>query len=188
MKNVCLLILLLTALEASAQGVFSNHTNAAIEKVIQDYPNQFKNIRGALLLQNQHTADYNSIIQIPGAISCIVVKPNSSKTDAVYWKAELLETNSFNEARSKYKELYNQIRNSIVRIRGEKPYILSGQYEMPVEKKRFQTVVFNMLPSVGEMRKLKVQLLLLRQGSSWKLSVIVFDREDITGTEQAMSW
>jgi hypothetical protein len=55
MKNVSLLILMFACLNSSAQGVFTNQTNAAIEKVIQDYPNQFKNITGPLLLEKQQS-------------------------------------------------------------------------------------------------------------------------------------
>jgi hypothetical protein len=173
--KTALLVLMLISLEVSAQSVFSNHTNAAIEKVIQDYPNQFSNIRGALLIQNQQTADYQSSIQIPGALSCQVIKYNSTQKEGVCWKAELLQTTSFQEAKEKYKELYNQIRNSIVRVEGEKPYILNGQYETPNEKKNIHTVVFSMLPSTGQMQKLKVELSLIQHQSTWKISLMVYD-------------
>jgi hypothetical protein len=173
--KVALLALMLISLEVSAQGVFSNHTSAAIEKVIQDYPNQFINIRGALLLQNQQTADYQSSIQIPGALSCQVIKYNSTQKEGVCWKAKLFQTSNFNEAKEKYRELYNQIRNSIVRVEGEKPYILNGQYEIPTEKKNIHSVVFSMLPSTGQMQKLKVQLTLVQHGSTWKIGLMVYD-------------
>ena len=176
MKNVSLLILLLVCLNVSAQGVFTNQTNSAIEKVIQDYPNQFRNITGVLLMEKQQTADYQSNIQIPGALSCQVIKYNASKKE-LCWRAELLQTEKFEDARLLYKDIYNQIRNSIVKIEGEKPYILNGQYEIPDERKRFHSVVFNMLPSVGEMQKLKVQLSLVQVASVWKVVVVVHDQD-----------
>jgi len=177
MKNVSLLILLSVCLKVSAQGVFTNQTNSAIEKVIQDYPNQFRNITGALLIEKQQTADYQSNIQIPGAVSCQVIKYNSSKKE-LCWRAELLQTNNFEEARALYKNIYNQIRNSIVKIEGEKPYILNGQYDVPDERKRNHSIVFSMLPAVGDMQKLKVELSLMQQGTSWKVVVVVHDQDD----------
>jgi hypothetical protein len=177
MKNVSLLILLLVCLKVSAQGVFANQTNSAIEKVIQDYPNQFKNITGALLTEKRETADYQSNIQIPGAISCQVIKYNSSKKE-LCWRAELVQSISFEEARGVYKEMYNQIRNSIVKIEGEKPYILNGQYDIPDERKRVHSVVFSMLPSVGEMQRVKVELSLVQQGAAvWKVVIVVHDQD-----------
>lgn len=176
MKNVSLLILLLVCLEVSAQGVFTNQTNSAIEKVIQDYPNQFRNITGALLAEKQQTADYQSNIQIPGAISCQIIKYSSSKS-ALYWRAELMQTSNFDQARMLYKDIYNQVRNSIIKIEGEKPYILNGQYDIPDERKRFHSVVFSMLPSVGEMQKLKVELSLVQQSAAWKVIIVVHDQD-----------
>ena len=176
MKNVSLLVLLLVCLDLSAQGVFTNQTNSAIEKVIQDYPNQFRNITGALVLQNQQAAGYQSNIQIPGALSCQVIKYNSSRKE-LCWRAELLQTGKFEEARALYKEIYTQIRNSIIKIEGEKPYILNGQYDLPDEARQFHSVVFSMLPSVGEMQKLKVELSLLRQAAAWKVVIVVHDQD-----------
>lgn len=176
MKNASFLLLLLLCLEASSQGVFSNQTNDAIEKVIRDYPNRFRNIKGTLLAENQESINYQSHIQIPGAISCMVTKSNTSTREAMCWKAELFESADFQTARDKYQHLYGQIRNTIIKIDGEKPYILNGQYEIPAEQKRFHAVVFNMLPAVGGMQKVKVELSLVRQGSSWKVNLMVYDQ------------
>jgi hypothetical protein len=177
MKNVILLFLMFVCLKGSAQGVFANQTNSAIEKVIQDYPNQFKNITGPLLLEKQQTAGYQSNIQIPGAVSCQVVKYNAGRKET-YWCAELLQTGSFTEARNLYKEVYSQIRNSIIKIEGEKPYILNGQYHIPDEHKRFHSVVFSMLPAVGEMQKLKVELSLVQHDATWKVAIVVHDQQE----------
>jgi hypothetical protein len=177
MKTAGLVLLLLLSLQLSAQSVFTNNTNSAIEKVIRDYPYQFKNIRGSLLLENRQTSNYQSIIQIPGALSCVISRSNLSDKEAMCWKAELFESDNFQEAKSRYKELYSQIRNSIVKIEGEKPYILNGQYEAPNEGKRFHSVVFSMLPAVGEMQKLKVELLLTQRGQLWKIGLVIYDQD-----------
>lgn len=178
MKNAVLFLLLFVCLKTTAQGVFNNHTNQAIEKVIRDYPNQFRNIQGSLLTEGQQGINYQSYIQIPGALSCVVGKPSYNK-NAAYWKADLYESSDFMEMKEKYTGLYNQIRNSIIKIEGEKPYILNGQYEIPDQRKRAQYVVFNMLPSVGEMQHVKVQLLLSQQGSLWRVSILVYDEGSV---------
>jgi hypothetical protein len=177
MKNIGLFFLLFISLHSNSQGVFTNNTNAAIERVIQDYPNQFRNIKGQPVLENSQFTNYESSVRIPGALSCLVTKYNFSRKEAMCWKADLLETSGFQDAKTKYKELYNQIRNSIVRIEGEKPYILNGQYESPVEGKRFHSVTFNMLPSMGEMQKLKVELSLTQQAGVWKIGLIIYDQD-----------
>ena len=135
MKNVSFFLLLLLSLDGTAQSVFANQTNSAIEKVIRDFPNQFRNIKGIVLLENKQSINYQSNIEIPGAISCVVTQHHSNK-ESLSWKAELFQSGNFQEAKNKYQALYGQIRNSIVKIEGEKPYILNGPYEIPGEHKR----------------------------------------------------
>jgi hypothetical protein len=187
MKTTGLFILLLLLhLYAPAQGVFTNNTNTAIEQVIQDIPNQLKNIRGEVLTEGQQTTDYESQVKIPGARSCVITRFSVAKKEAHCWKATLFESASFQEARGTYKELYSQIKNSIIRIQGEKPYILNGQYEMPQESKRYHSTVFVMLPSVGQMQKVKVELSLQQFSSGWKVSLLIYD-QDRSNYEQLLA-
>ena len=80
MKGASLTITLLAIVVTSfAQGVFSNKTNTALEKVIQDYPNRFKNIKGEVIVESPQTTEYRSTVQIPGSTSCTVTRYNSKK-------------------------------------------------------------------------------------------------------------
>jgi hypothetical protein len=175
MKTVILAIIVVAcSVDLSAQGVFSNATNTALEKVIQDYPNQFRNIKGSVLIQNAQATDFESSIKIPGSISCIVSQSNSSRK-TMSWKAELVTSSNFSEASTKYTDLYNQIKNTIIKIQGSKPYILNGQYAAPEKSKSYQAVVFDMLPSAGELQKIKVEISLEQVGSNWKLQLSIYD-------------
>jgi|HubBroStandDraft_6_1064221.scaffolds.fasta_scaffold478838_2 hypothetical protein len=160
-----------------AQGVFSNKTNAALEKVIQDYPNRFKNIKGEVVVENPQTTEYRSTVQIPGSSSCIVTRYNSTTNDVYSWSCVIYESEDFELARNKFREIFGQIKNSIVKVGEEKPYILTGQYANPSEEKKFTTVVFELLPAVGEMKKIKVDLSFQYVITGWKISLSVYDRE-----------
>ncbi|HLK26952.1 MAG TPA: hypothetical protein VKT28_00120 [Puia sp.] len=160
-----------------AQGAFSNNTSAGLEKVIQDYPNRFKNIKGEIIIENPQTTEYKSKIQIPGSSSCIVTRYSSSNNDVYSWGCVLTKTEDFNSARNKFKEIFGQIKNSIIKLHGEKPFILNGQYETPDEEKKFTTVIFELLPAVGEMKKIKVDLSLQYEIVGWKVSLTVYDHD-----------
>ena len=175
MKTVILAIIVVAcSVDLSAQGVFSNATNTALEKVLQDYPNQFKNIKGNVLNQNAQATDFESSVKIPGSISCVISQSNSS-AQAMSWKAEFFTSSNFSEASTKYTDLYNQIKNTIIKIRGSKPYILSGQYAAPEKSRSYQAVILNMLPAAGELQKIKVEISLEQVGSSWKLQLLIYD-------------
>lgn len=168
---------LIIAASSFAQGAFSNNTSAGLEKVIQDYPNRFKNIKGEVIIENPQTTEYKSIIQIPGASSCIVTRYSGAKNDIYGWGCILLTTEDFNAAKNKFREIYAQIKNSIVKIQGEKPFILNGKYEVPSQGKKFTTVIFELIPAVGEMKKVIVDLSIQYEITGWKVSLSVYDRD-----------
>jgi hypothetical protein len=178
MKSASITIALFAfAAISSAQSVFSNKTNQTLEKVIQDYPNRFKNIKGEVIIENPQTTEYRSTIQIPGSASCVITRYNSSKNDVYSWNCVVFENEDFDQVKNKFKELFGQIKNSIVKIGGGKPYILSGQYVDPVEEKKFTTVIFELLPSAGDMKNLKVDLSVQYMITGWKISLSVYDRD-----------
>ena|ERR1022692_2717651 len=178
MKNIAASsILLFISATSLAQGAFSNNTSAGLEKVIQDWPNRFMNIKGDVIVQNPQTTEYKCNVQLPGASSCIVTRYNATSNDVYSWGCALMRTEDFNAAKNKFREIYSQIKNSIIKIQGQKPFILNGQYEAPSEEKKFTTVIFDLLPAVGEMKKVKVDLSLQYEITGWKVSLSVYDRD-----------
>lgn len=157
----------------SAQGVFSNRTQVVLEKVIQDYPNHFYNIKGELISQAMQSARYKSTLQLPGAQSTVITV--SLHTQG--WSCVVLETKSFEEAKDRFAAIYGQLSNCIITAAGQKTYILSGQYETPAEDRKYTGIVFSLLPGVGEMKKLKVELALRQDGNDWKIQLTVEDKD-----------
>ncbi|HKH60172.1 MAG TPA: hypothetical protein VKA49_05040 [Flavitalea sp.] len=177
MKSIIILVIGATlTITCQSQGVFTNDVNAALQKVIQDYPNHFINIKGAQVTGNLRTLQYHSTVEVPGSVNCVLIQ-YVAKKEIYSWNCVILESDKFNEAKSKFTELYNQIRNTIVKIEGEKPFILNGKYETPTDDKKFTSVVFQLLPATGEMQKLKVELTLQRTIHDWRLSLAIHDEE-----------
>jgi hypothetical protein len=163
---------------AQEDDVFSNKTNLALEKVIRDFPNRFHNIKGDLLVNNPKTAQYKSTIQIPGFPSCLVIRyASSSDHDSYSWNGTAFEGKDFAQAKIRFKEIYDQIQNTIIKIDGEKPFIVSGQYRTPYEERKFCSIAFELLPSVGEMKKMKMDLTMQNIGQDWKISITVYDSD-----------
>ncbi len=131
----------------SAQGVFSNRTQAVLEKVIQD-----------------------------------------SARERYNWTRTVLETPGFGQAKTKFREIYEQISNSIIKTEGQKTFILTGQYEDPLEEKKCTHIVFSLLPGVGDVKKLKVELTLHKEARGWKVALSVYDdHEPRDGVEGAVT-
>ena len=170
----------------SAQGVFSNKTQVILEKVIQDYPNRFYNIKGELISQALQTSRYKSTLQVPGAASSTVTL-TSAGNEGSDWVCTVLETHSFEEAKERFSTIYGQLSNSIITTAGQKTFILSGQYETPAEDKKTTCIVFSLLPGVGEMKKLKVELALREEDSGWKILLCVEDKDPKDAPQGALT-
>lgn len=178
MKSITILIIGFTLTSACySQGVFTNDVNSALQKVIQDYPNHFINLKGAQVAGNMHTVQYYSTVEVPGSLNCVLTPYGATKKEVYSWNCVMLESERFSEAKNKFTELYNQIRNTIVKMEGEKPFILNGKYETPTDDKKFTSVVFQLLPATGQMQKLKVELTLQQTTSDWKITLAVYDEE-----------
>ncbi|MFI5124832.1 MAG: hypothetical protein ACHQDF_05865 [Chitinophagales bacterium] len=188
MRSILLTIpLILSAAGLFAQDdVFSNKTNQALEKVIRDYPNRFHNIKGEMISQHANTAEYRSTIVVPGASSCTVSKFNISSSDIYSWSCTALNTRDFTVARGKFKEIYEQIENTIIKVEGQKPFILSGQYHTPTEIRDRNTIAFELLPAVGDMKSLRIELSLEKDLASWKVKLHVYDGDKMESATAAI--
>ncbi|MBS1597177.1 MAG: hypothetical protein JST75_03055 [Bacteroidetes bacterium] len=172
-----LAFIILSSAVMAQEDVFSNKTNIALEKVVKDFPNRFHNIKGDVIVQQAQTVEYKSTVQVPGATSCVVTKHVISNNDSYTWSCTAFTSRDFNIAKNKYKEIYDQIANTIIKVDGQKPFIISGQYRTPYEQRKLTAVVFELLPAVGEMKKLKIELDLQYVVSDWKVTLNVYDND-----------
>ena len=188
MRNTILAIApVLFSATLSAQGVFSNKTQVVLEKVIQDYPNHFYHIKGELIDQVMQTARYRSTLQLPGSTSCTVILTNSTPIEGSGWSCTVVETGNFELAKSRYAEIYAQLSNSIITSGNQKTFILTGQYETPTEDRRSAHVVFALLPGVGDMKNLKVDLSLQEDEKVWRIVLSVKDKDMKEQAQGAMT-
>jgi hypothetical protein len=169
MKSTLACLLLLTSLAADAQDVFSNKTNMALQKVIKDYPNKFRNIIGNKINSNSQATDYQSKVDVPGAKNSVITQHNNSKSEVYSWKTELFESGNFDQSRERFKEVFDNIKNTIVKIEGMSPVILNGKYEYPAADKKNTTIAFQLLPASGDLQKLKVELSMRQDSEHGKL-------------------
>ena len=182
-----LILLLLTLQSVRGQGVFSNETTIALQKVIQDYPNRFENIRGAVITSYPEATDYQSTVEIPGAVNAVISHYRSSNKELFSWKSTVFASDDFEDANRQYKELFNQIRNTIIKVEGEKPFILIGTLEKPLESRRSTSTQFQLYSAATVMQQLKVILTLEHTVTEWKIQLSVFDNVGRRPIEEPMA-
>lgn len=169
-------ILLLLNYSSGAQlKLFSGGNNdfvADIKKVIQDHSNHFQNIIGEQIVENPQSTDYQCKLKIEGAEECFITKYSSGAREMYSWQALMLTTENFNEAKRKFRFLFDKFNNLVI-VSSR----LKGTYETPVEEKKFTSVIFTVSPEDEATRKLKVEIVMENEGMDWKVRVLVYDRE-----------
>ena len=168
---IVLCLFLTSCTRLLSQGVFDNNTHTALQKVIADYPNDFRNIRGDKIAGKR--SEFHSTIQVPGSQHCVFVEGQSRKNFT--WECQFMASSDFDKANKRFKEIYESVKNSIIKIEGKPPFILNGKFEYASPDKEQTPINFELLPSSGEMQSLRVELLLRKDGSKWKVSLLVYD-------------
>lgn len=161
-----------TSLNAQLKLNAANTISTDIKKVIDDYPSHFANILGEVIIQNPQSTDYLCNFKVNGAEECTITRYTGKKNQISSWQAVMLTTESFDDAKKKFKSLYGQLNNLAL-----KSMHLKGEYESPVEEKKFSSVIFSFDPADESVKKLKVELILEAEQMDWKVKVLVYDRD-----------
>jgi hypothetical protein len=167
------------ALGAAAQSPFNNETNTALEKVIRDYPYHFQHIKDRVLNKKGSTTEFASKITIPQALACVIIEQQNVNLFTTIWQADMYQSNDFSSAGNVFKQLFGQIKNTIVKLDNEKPIILNGSYEAPSEKNTPHSIIFDLLPTTSRTQYLKVDLSLAQSAGKWKIVLSVYEGDKI---------
>ncbi len=175
--TVILLLIVLLSFAGHTQGVFRNQVNNTLEKVIQDYPSQFQNIRGEQVSQAQGAIAFKSNIVIPGAISTTITQFAVEHKQLLSWQSVVYAVSDFEQARNRFEETFNQIKNTIIRAQGEKAVIVNGMFINPSADQTYTIIQFDLLPPSGLMQKVNIDLAMENTGTQWQIVLSVYDKE-----------
>ena len=147
-----------------------------IQKVITDLPNHFVNIIGEKINDVANGNNYYSKIVPAGAEECTITSFSSTNKPVFSWKAQMLTTEDFDEAKKKYRELYSQLNNKAILFYNE-THRLKAVYIAPTEEKKFAATIFNLAPQGDDANKLKVEITMQYHFMEWQVAVVVYNRD-----------
>jgi hypothetical protein len=151
-------------------------TKLALEKVLIDYPNAFKNICGEVEEEDPSYTVYALKTPFPGAIHSFVKRFNTPNGNVVSFDALMLQTEDFKQAANQYKTLCTSLKRGIIHMGKHRPYILDGKFLPPTEEKRFHETVFALMPTDDMVHRLKVVITLEYVLPHWELRIRLYDK------------
>ncbi|MBK8087865.1 MAG: hypothetical protein IPK31_07910 [Chitinophagaceae bacterium] len=177
-------LLLLTAclfsviiLSAQIKSPFTS-IRPQLEKVINDYPNQFSSIKGTRNQGDPNTIQYASTVEMKGAVETKVIGyPTKTKINWL-WEAKLFVTDDMAELKKQYKSYYNDIAGKSFMSKGANNSInATGPYNAPSEELRLWTNQFRMNDVTGEFGNLVIDLVAEYANFEWIVYVRIYDKE-----------
>lgn len=177
-------LLLLTAclfsviiLSAQIKSPFTS-IRPQLEKVINDYPNQFSSIKGTRNQGDPNTIQYASTVEMKGAVETKVIGyPTKTKINWL-WEAKLFVTDDMAELKKQYKSVYNDIAGKSFMSKGANNSInATGPYSAPSEELRLWTNQFRINDVTGEFGNLVIDLVAEYANFEWIVYVRIYDKE-----------
>jgi hypothetical protein len=162
---------------AQSKNVFTT-IRPQLEKVINDYPNQFALIKGQQNQAEPNIIEYSSKVEMKVAIETKIIGYPANKKINWLWEAKLLVTEDINELKKQYKAYYNDILGKSLFSKGANNSIQpSNAYAAPSEELRLWSNQFHINDATGEFSRMVIDLVAEYRNFEWLMYLRVYDKE-----------
>ena len=181
MKKLLIPVLIFSGISVRAQNKLpvikvANIIKPDIEKVARDYYQHFYNIKGDTILESVNTIEYQSKVIPQGASDCIITEIKGLHN--VYsWEATMLNTEDFEKAVEKYRQIYRQLDGANFVMPDHKSWKFKGDYDTPQESRAFASSLLQADVTEKALQKLKVEVALNYTMPNWTVKVLVYEKE-----------
>lgn len=182
MKKLCSVFFILSSLSLVAQNKITHikmvpAINADIEKVARDYHAHFANIKGEKISETENIIEYSSKINPQGALESTIMQIKSLE-NSFSWQALMLDTEDYNQAVAKYKQLYRQLNGTKLSLNDGQSYKLKGAYDAPDPARGFASTLLGLDAARNEMNPFKIEIALNYAMPEWSVKIYVYEKED----------
>lgn len=191
MKKLLILIFIFSTLHLFSQNKLpllkvANTIKRDVEKAAGDYYNHFNNIKGEEIAETENTIEYQSKVLPQGASESTITQIKGLH-DVYSWQAVMLNTEDYNKAVEKYKQIYSQLNGAnFIMHDNNKTGKFKGPYDAP-DSRSFASSILQ--PDVNEkvLQTLKIEIALNYNMPEWTVRILVYEKEsdaDIRPTEK----
>lgn len=162
-----------------------NTIKTDIEKVASDYYDHFHNIIGEKISETESTVEYKSKVIPEGSLESSITQIKSLHN--VYsWQATMFNTDDYEKAVEKYKQLYRQLNGTNFKMEEKRSWKFEGLYDAPDDARSFASTILE--PEVNDkvFQRLKIEIALNYNMPQWTVKILVYEKEndaDIRPTE-----
>jgi hypothetical protein len=158
-----------------------------LTQVINDYPYNYRSIRGTVLNEGEPNTTYTSKVEIKNAIETKITAYSNQKFLSWVWEAVLFQTDDIKELQRRYKAYYNDISGKALFKNGVNGLTAVSAYSAPSEELRLWSNQFRMQDDETVYHNLVVDLVAEYVNFQWTVYLRVFDKvkdEEVRPTEK----
>ena len=144
-----------------------------MEAVVHDFPYNYRNISGELVLEQAEIESYASLVQLPGASECTITRYHSLEDSTASWQAKMFHSEDFKEVSQQYKELYKQLKGCYLRLIDGSMVYLNAEWEAPTEEKPFVMSTLRLATGDSRYKEMKIDLEMVYQFPEWTININV---------------
>jgi hypothetical protein len=190
MKKLFALIFIFSPFHIFAQNKLpllkgSNTIKPDIEKVARDYYDHFYNIKGEKISETESTIEYQCKIIPQGSLESTITEIKSLHN--VYsWQAIMFNTDDYEKAIEKYKQIYRQLNGASFIMHDNKVWKFKGLYDTPDDNRSFASSILEPDTNEKPFQRLKIEVALNYNMPDWTVKILIYEKEndaDVRPTE-----
>ncbi|GGA89659.1 hypothetical protein GCM10011511_11120 [Puia dinghuensis] len=161
---------------------------AVIDSVLKDFPNNLRNITGQLVLAQGEFENYASVVELPGAESCIITRWHSFDDTTASWQAQMFRSEHFSEASGRYHALFRQLQGCYLKLVDGSKFYLAGDWEPAKEEAPFTTSTLRLRTGDERYKEVKVEVELVFLVTDWAVHINIVSKkrdDEVGGTDEA---
>jgi hypothetical protein len=149
----------------------------AIDAVLGDLPNNLRYVSGELILAEGEADSYVSLVALPDAENCRVMRYHSVEDTTASWQAKMFSGGDFGAASRKYQQLFQQLKVCYVRLPDGSIYYLEGTWQPAREGVTFTTSTLKLRTDDQRFRDVEVELELVYQLADWAVNINIVTKK-----------
>ena len=152
----------------------------SLQSVLEDYPNNFHNVSGELILEQGETEQYESKVQLPGSETCVIGRYHSVVDTTASFQAVMFRSEEYESASKQYRSLYKQLKSSpIVMVDGSKLY-LQGSFSEPDNSLDFTVSTLTFPSHDRRFIGFRIELELVYTMNEWAVNINMGKKKEDT--------
>lgn len=180
MKKLCVAFPLFISLNVFPQtrttlSNLSHSLKPDIEKVVGDYYDHFSEIKGEVISETINDIEYNSKVLPLGASESYVTEIKSLHNYS--WQAIMINTEDYEKAVEKYKQIYNDLNGASYSMRGHTSWRFKGFYDAPNDGRAFASSILEPNTVDKVFKRLKIEVALTYSMPEWTVKILVYEKE-----------